>query len=260
MSVIDSHCHLDLLKLDQYNDSLDAALDDARQAGVSHFVSIGVDLQSSQTALQFAQQYEDVYCSVGVHPSYHDDDEQLTAELLLGLAQQSKAVVAIGETGLDYHYGPDSKQAQLDRFALQIDVAKTCKKPLIIHTREAKKDTIGLLTEHQARDCGAIMHCFTEDWTMAKQALDLGFYISISGIVTFKNADQVREVASNVPIDRLLVETDSPYLAPVPFRGKPNVPKHVVTVAEFIAELRGIPFESFAQQVTNNTKRVFKID
>jgi TatD DNase family protein len=167
-------------------------------------------------------------------------------------------VVAIGETGLDYHYEPDAAELQQRSFRLHLDAARVCGKPVIVHTRAARADTLALLADADLPQAG-VLHCFTEDWAMARAALDMGYYISLSGIVTFRNADALREVARQVPPDRLLVETDSPYLAPVPYRGKPNLPQYVHEVAAFIAELRGVSFDTLAEQTTANFKRLFPL-
>src|SRR5690606_22348474 len=164
----------------------------------------------------------------------------------------------IGETGLDYHYEPEAAALQRASFRLHLDAARVTGKPVIVHTREARADTLELLREAALPGAG-VLHCFTEDWPMAKAALDLGFYISLSGIVTFRNAEALREVARQVPLDRLLVETDSPYLAPIPHRGKPNLPQYVREVAQFLAQLRGLEFERFAEQTTENFQRLFPL-
>ena len=166
--------------------------------------------------------------------------------------------MAIGETGLDYHYEPEAAELQQESFQLHLEAAKLTHKPVIVHTRAAQEDTLRLLREASLESAG-VLHCFTEDWDMAKAALDIGFYISLSGIVTFRNAEMLREVAKKVPMDRLLVETDSPYLAPIPYRGKANLPQYVYEVASFIAELRGMPFTEFAEQTTQNFKRLFPL-
>lgn len=252
---VDSHCHLNMLDLSPYDGDLDRIVDAARGAGVQTMLNIGVDLVGAQAVIDTAQRYAGVYASAGVHP--HDSmDEALDIEKLRALASQEK-VVAIGETGLDYHYHETGHDAQQRAFAQQIALANELDLPLIIHTRDAKADTLRLLKEGDAKQ--AVLHCFTEDWAMAKAGLDMGFYVSISGIVTFKNAAQVQEVASKVPLDRLLIETDAPYLAPVPYRGKKNEPKHVVEVAAFIANLRGIAIEALAVATADNFHRLFAV-
>lgn len=254
--IVDSHCHLDRLKLDPYEGDLSKAIAAAREAGVSQMLCIAIDRKNVPVVVSIARQYEGIYASVGIHPLDVDQSPAVIGELL-AMASLDEKVIAIGETGLDYYYSKDNVSRQQESFIAHIEAAKQCRKPLIVHTREAKTDTINLLQQYSDPDIAGVMHCFTEDWEMAKQALDLGFYISISGIVTFKNADQVRDVASKVPLDRLLIETDSPYLAPIPHRGKSNEPKFVRDVALYMAELRGISFEVLAKQTTANFHRLF---
>jgi TatD DNase family protein len=255
--LIDSHCHLDRLDLAAHGGSLDAALDAARARGVGQFLCIGVSADNAAAVKALAERYEDVHCSVGVHPLDLQPGESLALEWLLGELEHPR-VVAIGETGLDYHYEPEAAELQRQAFRLHLEAARVTGKPVIVHTREARADTLALLREAALPQAG-VLHCFTEDWEMARAALDLGFYISLSGIVTFRNADALREVARQVPADRLLVETDSPYLAPVPYRGKPNLPQYVREVAEFLAELRGVEYEVFARQTTENYLRLFPL-
>lgn len=255
--LVDSHCHLDRLDLAVHGGSLDAALDAARQRGVGHFLCIGISVDNTAAVKALAQRYADVDCSVGVHPLDLQPGAGPALDWLLAELQDPH-VVAIGETGLDYHYEPEAASVQQESFRLHLEAARHCGKPVIVHTRAARADTLSLLREAALPQAG-VLHCFTEDWEMAKAALDLGFYISLSGIVTFRNAEALRDVARRVPADRLLVETDAPYLAPVPHRGKPNLPQYVREVAEFIAELRGIGFESFAEQTTSNFRRLFPL-
>ncbi|AMX02502.1 TatD family hydrolase [Microbulbifer thermotolerans] len=253
--LVDSHCHLDRLKLDNFNGDLDVVLDLARDRGVGKFLCVGISLDNADRVVDLASRYEDVVCSVGVHPL--DVDSGLAdVGMLMALAQRPK-VVALGETGLDYYYSSETKQVQQQSFIAHLEAAGRSGLPVIVHTRNARKDTIDLLREHANRECAGVLHCFTESWDMARAALDLNFYISLSGIVTFKNAEELRDVARKLPLDRLLVETDSPYLAPVPYRGKPNIPAYVREVAEFIAELRGIAFEQLAEITTENFYRLF---
>ncbi|OGT31388.1 MAG: hypothetical protein A3E87_03400 [Gammaproteobacteria bacterium RIFCSPHIGHO2_12_FULL_35_23] len=255
--LVDSHCHLNRLGNEK---ELDAIILAATQNGVQQMLTVGVRLNEFPAVLAIAEKYAQIDCSVGAHPT-DAEDEQINAEKMLQLATHSK-VVAIGETGLDYYrLAADNiiaKTQQQENFRLQIRVALQVDKPLIIHTRMAVEDTLRLLREEKASLVQGVMHCFTENWEMAKAALELGFYISISGIVTFKKAFQVQEVASKVPLDRLLIETDSPYLAPEPMRGKPNQPAYVRYVAEFIAKLRNESFETIAMQTTKNYNRLFK--
>jgi TatD DNase family protein len=252
--LVDSHCHLDRLDLSAHDGSLDNALNAARARGVERFLCIGVSSGNADTVKQIAIQYDDVYCSVGVHPLDLDESE-FSKEWLINAVDHPR-VVAIGETGLDYHYEPESAARQQAAFQLHLEAALVTGKPVVVHTREARADTLRLIRDAALPQAG-VLHCFTEDWDMAKAALDLGFYISLSGIVTFRNADALREVACKVPEDRLLVETDSPYLAPIPYRGKPNLPQYVREVAEFLAELRGVDYERFSQQTGENFLRLF---
>nr|WP_249186794.1 TatD family hydrolase [Pseudomonas sp. KB-10] len=255
--MIDSHCHLDRLDLAAHGGSLDAALDAARAVGVGHFLCIGVSADNAATVKGLAERYADVDCSVGVHPLDLEPGAEPALDWLLGELAHPK-VVAIGETGLDYHYEPESAALQQASFRLHLEAARITGKPVIVHTREARADTLALLREVALPQAG-VLHCFTEDWEMAKAALDIGFYISLSGIVTFRNAEALREVARQVPADRLLVETDSPYLAPVPHRGKPNLPQYVREVAEYLAVLRGVSYETLAEQTSSNFKRLFPL-
>lgn len=255
--LVDSHCHLDRLDLSAYGGSLDAALHAARGRGVGHFLCIGVSAENAAAVKRLAEQYVDVDCSVGVHPLDLESGATLALDWLLGELAHPR-VVAIGETGLDYHYQPEAATLQQQAFRLHLEAARITGKPVIVHTREARADTLQLLREADLPQAG-VLHCFTEDWEMARAALDLGFYISLSGIVTFRNAEALREVARQVPADRLLVETDSPYLAPVPHRGKSNLPEYVRDVAEFLAGLRGVTFDSLAEQTTANFRRLFPL-
>ena len=255
--LIDSHCHLDRLDLTAYNGCLDSALQAARERGVGHFLCIGISVDNAPGVRAFTQCYAEVDCAVGVHPLDLSRGSEPTMQWLLDELNHP-GVVAVGETGLDYHYQSETAQMQQDSFRLHLAAARKCGKPVIVHTREAKQDTLDLLREAALPQAG-VMHCFTEDWPMAKAALDLGYYISFSGIVTFRNAEALREVALQVPSDRILVETDSPYLAPIPHRGRPNFPEYVVDVAKFVAELRGVEYEAFAAQTTENFKRLFPL-
>lgn len=253
--LVDSHCHLDRLKLDRFDGDLDAVLDLARSRGVGKFLCVGISLDNVDSVVEIAQKNDDIVCSVGVHPL---DVESGLADVdkLLELAQKPN-VVALGETGLDYYYSTDTKEIQQQSFTAHLQAAGRAGLPVIIHTRDAREDTIELIREHGEPEHAGVLHCFTESWEMAKAAMDLNYYISLSGIVTFKNAEELRDVARRIPLERLLVETDSPYLAPVPYRGKPNIPAYVREVAEFIAELRGIPYEKLAEITTENFYRLF---
>ncbi|WP_111642010.1 TatD family hydrolase [Marinimicrobium alkaliphilum] len=253
--LVDSHCHLDRLKLEPYDGDLGAAIAAARARDIQQLLCIGISLENIPTVMAIAQTHPEVVCSVGVHPC---DVKSGTASLeqLLTWANKDK-VVAFGETGLDYHYETESAELQQESFALHLEAGKQAGLPVVVHTRDAQEDTLRLIREHASETHAGVLHCFTEDWAMASRALDMNFYVSMSGIVTFKNAKQVQEVAQKVPIDRLLVETDSPYLAPVPYRGKPNEPRMVREVAEYVAELRGIAFEELAERTTENFYRLF---
>lgn len=253
--LIDSHCHLDRVDLSPYDNDFAGLIERTRQAGVDHMLCVSIDLESYPDMLSLVETYPEISVSVGVHPCDQDRREPSVDELV-SLAAHPKNV-AIGETGLDYFRADGNLDWQRERFRCHIQAARETNKPLIIHTREAREDTIRILREENAEQVGGVMHCFTETWEMAEQALDLGFYISFSGIVTFKNAQDLRDVAGKVPMDRMLIETDSPYLAPVPHRGKPNEPRYVEGVAQMIAELRGLDVETVAQQTTDNFYRLF---
>ena len=259
MKLVDSHCHLDRVDLAHYEGSFQNFVTATLESGIEQMLCVCIDLESYPAMLELVQNYENIFVSVGVHPNDRDRREPTAAELV-EMASIPKNV-AIGETGLDYFRSEtDDREWQQKRFRTHIEAAKDAHKPLIIHTREARKDTIRLMQEEQARDAGGVMHCFTENWEMAQQALDMGFYISFSGIVTFNNASDLRDVAKKVPLDRMLIETDSPYLAPAPYRGKPNQPKYLYRVAETIAEVRGMDVEDVAQITGNNFSTLFTVN
>lgn len=253
---IDSHCHLDRLDLSLYNDNLDNVVHAAIEAKVSKLLCVSVTLDSFPDMAEKTACYDNVLLSCGAHPLNQED--AIDTEQLLRLSSHER-VIAVGETGLDYHYAPETKNLQIDSFRKHIQVAKKLGKPLIIHTRAAQEDTLTIMREEGAEKVGGILHCFTESWDMAEQALALGFYISFSGIVTFKNANSLREVAALVPDDKFLIETDSPYLAPVPYRGKENQPAFVVEVAKHLASIRGESLESIAKLSTDNFNRLFNL-
>jgi TatD DNase family protein len=255
--LIDSHCHLDLLNLDKYQGNLAALVDAAKASGVDHILNVGIDLISAEKVIATAKQFDMVSASVGLHPSEKVEKEP-TMNDIITLASDNK-VIAIGETGLDYHYNTDNLEAMRERFRTHIRVARELKRPLIIHTRDAREDTINILREEKANEIGGVMHCFTENYEMAAQAMDLGFYISFSGIVTFKNAKNVIEVATQVPLTSMLIETDAPYLTPIPFRGKPNEPQFVRHTAEKIAELHNTTFEKVAEITSENFWKLFQL-
>lgn len=251
--LVDSHCHLNFPEL------LENLLE-IKQAMVSndvgHALCISVTLPDFPQVLALAEAHSNFYASVGVHPDYENIEEP-TVEGLLALANHPK-VIAIGETGLDYFRVTGDLEWQRTRFRNHIRAAIQCNKPLVIHTRNAAEDTLRIMREEDAQKVGGVMHCFTENLDIALQAIELGFYISFSGIVTFKNALTIKEVAKQVPLNRILVETDSPYLAPVPYRGKTNQPSYVKHVAEEIAKIRGISFDDLATSTTENFFRLFK--
>ncbi len=256
--LIDSHCHLDRLDLSAYDNDLNKALDFARSRGVGHMLCVGITMDKFADVLNIAEANEDISCSVGIHPLY-DAVADTDVELLIEKSNHPK-VVAIGETGLDYFYNKEASNhiLQQNSFRKHIQAARQVNKPVIVHTRDARQDTLDILREEKAEECGGVLHCFTESWEMAKAALDLDFYISFSGIVTFKNASELRDVCRKVPLDRLLIETDSPYLAPVPYRGKSNVPAYVKEVGQFVADLHHISFDEICDITSNNFKSLFR--
>jgi len=252
---VDSHCHLDFPELAA---ELPALLDAMATARVTHALCISVNLPDWPAVHALATAHANLYATVGVHPDYEDTPEPSVADLV-ALAERPK-VVAIGETGLDYYRLSGDLDWQRERFRVHVRAARRAGKPLVVHTRAAAADTIAIMRDEGARDAGGVMHCFTETWEVAQAALDLGFHISFSGIVTFKNAHELKDVARRVPLDRLLIETDSPYLAPVPYRGKRNQPAYVPHVAAEIARLRGLTPEEVALATSSNFFRLFRID
>lgn len=251
---VDSHCHINFPDLAV---NMGDVLAQMRHNQVVSALCVSVNLADFPQVLALAEQYSHIYASVGVHPDYEDVEEPSVERLVL-LAQHPK-IIAIGETGLDYFRLSGDLEWQRERFRTHIRAARECGKPLIIHTRAAAADTLRVMEEERAHEASGVLHCFTETWEMAEEALAMGFYISFSGIVTFKNAKQLKEVAQRVPLDRMLIETDSPYLAPVPYRGKLNQPAYVKHVAEEIALLRGISVDEVAKCTTENFVRLFKL-
>lgn len=250
--LIDSHCHLDFPEL---SENLNDVLGVMQRNGVNAAMCIGVNIEHLPRIFALAEQHQNLFATVGVHPENTEGKDPSVVELI-NLGSHPR-VLAIGETGLDYYWHKDAPEWQRARFSRHIHAAIALNKPLVVHNREATADTLRILREEGASKVGGIMHCFTESWAVAQEVIDLGFYISLSGIVTFKNAALVREVARNVPLNRLLVETDSPYLAPVPYRGKLNQPGYVKHVAQMIADLREISFEDVAKATTDNFLRLF---
>jgi TatD DNase family protein len=253
--LIDSHCHLDRIDLKPYQNDFACFMHEAEANQIEHLLCIAIDLESYPAMLDLVAGFQQISVTVGVHPNVQDCKDPSVDELI-ALGQPDK-VIGIGETGLDYFRSEGDLSWQHQRFRNHIRAAKALKKPLIIHTREAKNDTLRILKEEDASEVGGVIHCFTEDWEFAKMALDLNFYISFSGIVTFNSAAEIKEVAKKVPAGRFLIETDSPYLAPVPFRGRPNYPTYVRYVAEQIAELRGTSVNKIADLSTENFYALF---
>jgi len=251
--LVDSHCHINFPDLAS---NMDAVLQSMATNNVTHALCVSVNLREFPQVLALAEAHDNIYASVGVHPDYEDEDP-VSVEQLVHLAAHPR-VIAIGETGLDYFRLTGDLEWQRERFRIHIRAAILADKPLIIHTREAAQDTIRIMQEEGAKQIGGVMHCFTESLEVAEQAIALGFYISFSGIVTFKNATNLKQVAQHIPLECMLVETDSPYLAPVPFRGKTNQPAYVKYVAEEIARLRGITLDGVAQATTHNFFQLFK--
>lgn len=251
-SLIDSHCHIPLLSDDI---AVDEILNNAKENDISHMLCVAIDLEGSPNIIDIAKKYDMVSASVGIHPNTELENEA-SVDDIINLGKDDE-VVGIGETGLDYFRSEGDLEWQRKRFRTHITAAKELNKPLIIHTREAKDDVIKILKEEGADQVGGVMHCFVEDWETAQAAMDLNFLISFSGIVTFKNAKDLQEVAKQVPLEKMLVETDSPFLAPMPFRGKTNQPAYVKHVAEFIANLRDIEFNQVAKNTTDNYNSLF---
>jgi TatD DNase family protein len=249
---IDSHCHLNFPGL---SNDLDSVLANMQANAVSHALCVSVDLLSFPEVLALAEQHENLYASVGVHPDYELETEPTQAEIV-SLAQHPK-VIAIGETGLDYYRLTGDLEWQRERFRIHIRAARESGKPLIIHTRSAAQDTLRIMEEERAGEIGGVMHCFTENLEIARAAIALGFHISFSGILTFKNATSIKEVAQSIPLEKMLLETDSPYLAPTPHRGKTNQPAFVKHVAEEVARLRNISLEEVGMATTQNFNRLF---
>lgn len=252
--LVDSHCHLDFPEL---NADLPGVLSRMSDNGVMHALTISTTLETFPAVRAVAHAYPNVWCSAGVHPDERRDGREASLEELIAMGSDPR-VVAIGETGLDYYRVEGDTEWQRERFRTHIRAARRLAKPLVIHTRAAAEDTLRVMREEGAGEVGGVMHCFTETWEVAEGAMEQGFHISFSGIVTFKNAKDLKEVARRVPLERMLVETDSPYLAPVPHRGKPNQPAFVKHVAEEIAALRGIAFGEVAGATTANFFRLFR--
>ncbi|MDM3872268.1 TatD family hydrolase [Porticoccus sp. W117] len=253
--LVDSHCHLDHLKCDHYAGGLDELLASARNCGVQQFLSVAVNLDSAQTIQKLAEQHDDIVTSVGVHPLQQDLPPLPQVSELTELARHPK-VVAIGETGLDNHYSSETADWQLESFKRHLQAASDVGKPVIVHTREARQQTLQCIEQYGGK-AGGVLHCFTETEDMARSAIDMGYYISFSGIITFRNATELRDVVKALPLERMLVETDSPWLAPVPYRGKQNEPRYVVEVARCVAEIKGVSEEAVIRQTGENFQKLF---
>ncbi|NOR43128.1 MAG: YchF/TatD family DNA exonuclease [Gammaproteobacteria bacterium] len=255
--LVDSHCHLDCIDLAEFDNKFDNLITHTLDAGVEHMLCVSINLKEYPKMLEKVRAYPTISVSAGMHPMADETDE-FSIEYLTQLATDDK-VVAIGETGLDYYYHKGNPVWQQERFRAHIQVANKVDKPVIIHTRDAANDTLDILREENAEKCGGVIHCFTETQEFAEHAMELGFMISISGIVTFKNADALRKVAESIPDDKLLIETDSPYLAPIPHRGKQNQPAFVHHVAETLADIRNTSVEHIAEISRNNFYRLFGV-
>jgi TatD DNase family protein len=252
--LVDSHCHIPLI---EHELGAEGVINNALENGVAHMLVVAIDLDSYPEVRKLAEEHDCISASVGVHPNAVIDTEP-TVEQLCALAQHTE-VVALGETGLDYYRSQGDCEWQRQRFRTHIRAARVVRKPLIIHCRNAGDDVLRILTEEQAEDIGGVMHCFADDWRIASRAMELNFLISFSGIVTFKNAGDLKDIARRVPLDQMLVETDAPYLAPVPYRGKQNQPAYSRYVAEHIAALRQLDYATVAAQTTANFRRLFTL-
>ena len=255
--LVDSHCHLDCIDLTEFDNSFDRLIQQSIDAGVEHMLCVSINMEKYPAMLDKVYAYPGISVSAGMHPMA-DESDDFSIETLRELASDKK-VVAIGETGLDYYYHKGDPRWQQERFRTHIRVANETGKPVIVHTRDAGDDTLKILKQENAQHCGGVIHCFTESQEFAEQALDLGFMISLSGIITFRNAETLRDIAKTIPDDRLLIETDAPYLAPVPYRGKQNQPAYVQQVAETLAQVRGTSVEHIAEVSRNNFYQLFNI-
>ncbi|MGM0409865.1 MAG: TatD family hydrolase [Bacillota bacterium] len=255
MELFDTHAHLDFPRFDKDRDEV---IKRAQNKGVKNIVNIGSNMTTSRNSVELSRRYENIYAAIGIHPHDADTFNLNVSKKLNKLADNDK-VVAIGEIGLDFHYDNSPREKQKQSFRAQLRLAKKLDLPVVIHTRDADKETLNILKDEKAIDIGGIMHCFASDKKMAKEILDLGFYIAFGGLITFKNLSNLRDVVKEVPLDRLLIETDSPYLTPEPHRGKRNEPAYVKFVAEKIAEIKGIAVEEVTKITTENAKKVYDI-
>ena len=253
--LIDSHCHLDRIDLTPYNGDFARFVEQCTAADVTQMLCVAIDLEHYPAMRQLIDPFPQIAVSVGVHPN-HEPTFQVTVKQLVELATDARCV-AIGETGLDYYRSSGDLTWQHERFRIHIAAARACGKPLIIHNREAGADIMRVLTEERANEIGGVIHCFTDSWEIAERGLELGFYISFSGVVTFKTAEALREVARRVPLERILMETDAPYLAPTPHRGKPNSPHFIPLIAQCLADIHQMTLPEFAAVVRANDQRLF---
>ncbi|MDY5734747.1 MAG: TatD family hydrolase [Succinivibrio sp.] len=257
---IDTHCHLASLSYQSQGfKSVKEVVDRALSVGVTHLLSVSCTTKEFYKNLELTKGFNNIYLALGIHPLNLEEDPNWSEKELKDLLLSDKRVIALGETGLDYHYSPENKKEQLESFAKQINIAKEVCKPLIIHAREAKDDTLALLRSENAKDVGGVIHCFTDSVDMARQCLDLGFYISFTGVATFKASDNVREVLKYVPNDRLMLETDCPYLAPVPVRGIENEPAYCRYTLKYIADFKGMSEDSLASITSQNFENLYKV-
>ncbi|WP_299203416.1 TatD family hydrolase [uncultured Amphritea sp.] len=252
---VDSHCHLDRLDLSGRNNDLQAVMDDAAARNVSRMLCVAIDMEKLPGMLATVNRFDNVYASAGVHP-LHVTEGIPEISTLLEYAADPK-IIALGESGLDYYYQKDTIERQQESFIRHLQASAQSRLPVIVHTRDAREDTISLLRQHADPVVGGVLHCFTENWQMASEALELNYMISFSGIITFRNAAELREVVRQVPIENLLIETDSPYLAPIPYRGKSNEPQYVVEVAQCVADIKGLRIEEVAEITSANFDRMF---
>lgn len=251
--LIDTHAHLEMLE------GVPDVIQRARDSSVGRILAVSSDLPSSKRSVEISRNFADVYAAVGIHPHEATSLNDGIFPEIENLAGAQK-VLAVGETGLDYHYMHSPREAQIYSFRRHIELAKRVRLPLVIHVRDAHEDVLGVLREENTRGVSAVIHCFTGDYQTAKRYIEEGFYISFSGVITFKNAEEIREAARKIPSEMMLIETDSPYLAPIPFRGKRNEPAYVKYVAQKIAELRGVSFEEIEEQTTANARNLFSFD
>lgn len=254
---IDSHCHLDKLDLSPYENNFSSMLNAAFERNISRLLCVSIDLEQFKGMYRLINDQARVFASLGVHPLHVENEAGIVSiQALMDLVDQHSKIIAIGETGLDYFYQTDTKEQQQQSFINHLQAADHLAMPVIVHTRDAREDTLSLIRAHGG-ESGGVLHCFTESLEMAKAALDMNYLISFSGIVTFRNAQELRDVVKEIPLDKILIETDAPYLAPIPYRGKKNEPKYVVEVAQCIADLKGVSVEKVAQVTSDNFYRLF---